>query len=212
MHGTLVRRVWQHDPAVYAPPRHRRGCAYDAFVPDPITGIDVALSGDALASMSEADAAIRQLNSRAEPALAPFARLLLRTESIASSKVEGLQVDPRDLARAEARVETGGKAGPTAREVLANIDAMELAIDEASSASRVTVTDIVEIHRALLASAPNSQLAGQVRSTQNWIGGNDYNPCAASFVPPPPEHVQPLLDDLCEAVNEDDLPPIVQAA
>jgi Fic family protein len=142
----------------------------------------------------------------------PLARLLLRTESIASSKVEGLQVDARDLARAEARVETGGKAGPTAREILANIDAMELAIDEASSASRVTVSDVVEIHRALLAGAPNSHLAGMVRSTQNWIGGNDYNPCGASFVPPPPEHVQPLLDDLCEAVNEDDLPPIVQAA
>jgi len=210
--GRLESRTWRHDPALYAPPRYRRACAYDAFIPMGIAGFASPMSTEAAAVTAEAAAAIHLLNARARPALMPLARLLLRTESIASSKVEGLQVEARDLARAEARVETGGKAGPTAREVLANIDAMELAIDEASSASRVTVTDIAQIHRALLASAPNSQLAGQVRSTQNWIGGNDYNPCAASFVPPPPEHVQSLLDDLCEAVNEDELPPIVQAA
>lgn len=210
--GRVERRRWQHDPALYAPPKYRRACAYDAFIPMGIARFASPMSTEAAAVTSEAAAAIHLLNSRARPALMPLARLLLRTESIASSKVEGLQVNARDLARAEARVETGGKAGPTAREILANIDAMELAIDEASSASRVTVSDIVEIHRALLASAHNSHLAGQVRSTQNWIGGNDYNPCGASFVPPPPEHVRPLLDDLCEAVNEDDLPPIVQAA
>jgi hypothetical protein len=71
MRGTLVRRVWQHDPTIYAPPRHRRACGYDVFVPAPIAGIEVALIGNALASMSEADAAIRALNSRADPALAP---------------------------------------------------------------------------------------------------------------------------------------------
>jgi Fic family protein len=47
---------------------------------------------------------------------------------------------------------------------------------------------------------------------QNWIGGNDYNPCGADFVPPPPEYVEGLLDDLCAAVNDDVLPPLVQAA
>src|SRR3989442_6553088 len=49
-------------------------------------------------------------------------------------------------------------------------------------------------------------------TSQNWIGGNDYNPCGADFVPPPPEEVQGLLHDLCDAINDDRLPPIVQAA
>lgn len=212
MRGHLLRRTWQHDPARYAPPRYRRACDYEAFLPGPIAGIRVTLGGDSLASLSDAEAAIRGLNARAEPALAPFARLLLRTEAIASSKVEGLQVDARDLARAEARLDAGGRAGPTAVEVLANVDAMQLAVEEAAAPGAFAVEHIVAIHEALMASAPNAAVAGVVRTEQNWIGGNDYNPCGADFVPPPHEHVDGLLTDLCAALDEDHLPPLVQAA
>lgn len=212
MRGRLVGRTWQHDPTLYAPPRYRRACRYDAFVPEPIGAIEVSLGGDALASMSEADAAIRSLNARAEPALAPFARLLLRTESIASSKVEGLQVDARDLARAEARADLGRKPGTTAAEILANVDAMQLAVEEASATEAFEVERIVAVHEALMSAASNSSVAGRVRTVQNWIGGNDYNPCGAAFVPPPPEDVSGLLLDLCRAVDEQTLPPLVQAA
>ena len=55
------------------------------------------------------------LNSAPQPALAPLARLLLRTESIASSKVEGLQADARSLARAEARGDLGAGVGTEVR-------------------------------------------------------------------------------------------------
>lgn len=73
-------------------------------------------------------------------------------------------------------------------------------------------TDFLDIHRVLLERAPNSQIAGRFRTSQNWIGGNDYNPCGAAFVPPPPEDISRLLDDLCIFTNEDALPPPVQAA
>ena len=33
-----------------------------------------------------------------------------------------------------------------------------------------------------------------------------------AFVPPPPEHLASLLADLCDAVMDDSLPPLVQAA
>ena len=72
--------------------------------------------------------------------------------------------------------------------------------------------DFLEIHRVLLERAPNSQRAGRFRTSQNWIGGNDYNPCGAAFVPPPPEEVDRLLDDLCAFVDDVALPPVVQAA
>ena len=136
MRGQLRRATWQYDPALYAPARYRKACAYEAFVPDAIAGFAEPLSTEVAAAVSDAETAIHALNARARPGLTPLARLLLRTESIASSKVEGMQVDGRDLARAEARVETGGKAGPTAREILNNIDAMELAIDEAATPRR----------------------------------------------------------------------------
>lgn len=85
-------------------------------------------------------------------------------------------------------------------------------MDAASAQSRFTTADIVGIHRLVMAHATNRHVAGQVRTVQNWIGGNDYNPCGADFVPPPPEHVHPLLEDLTAAVNREDLPPLVQAA
>jgi Fic family protein len=56
------------------------------------------------------------------------------------------------------------------------------------------------------------RVAGRLRDSQSWIGGNDHNPCGADFVPPPPEEVPGLLRDLCDAIHDDRLPPIVQAA
>jgi Fic family protein len=213
MTGRHVALIWQYNPTLYAPPRYRKACRYEAYVPMPLTDLRLSLGGATAGVVSDAENAIRALNVSAQPALAPLARLLLRTESIASSKVEGLQVGARELARAEAKVETGQHVAPTALEVLANIDAMQLAVDAATHADVFTVHQITAIHARLLANAPSaSRIAGTIRETQNWIGGNDYTPCGADFVPPPPEHVGPLLDDLCAAVNDETLPPLVQAA
>ncbi len=162
--------------------------------------------------ISDAEAAIGRLNARAVPALAPLARLLLRTESIASSKVEGMQVDARTLARAEVAHDLGRNVGPQAAEIIANIDAMQFAIETAAVARKVNTPDITAIHRVLLERAPGRGTAGQLRRRQNWIGGNDYNPCGADFVPPPPEHVTRLMDDVCSFCDRDDVPPLVQAA
>lgn len=211
MRGKLIRRTWGYNPARYAPPRYRRACHYEAFIPRGLADFDEPLPGDLSGVVSEAETALHRLNQRALPALSPLARLLLRSESIASSKVEGMQVDARDLARAEAKLEAGGKASSTVGEILANIDAMELAIDHVSNTRSVSVADIVDTHRILMQSAPNRHLAGVIRTEQNWIGGNDYNPCGADYVPPPPEKVLDLLTDLCAAINEDRLPPLVQA-
>jgi Fic family protein len=210
--GRRVSLVWQHDPVLYAPPRYRRACRYETFIPDPLSALELSLPAEVAGLASEAEAAIRRLNDVARPALAPLARLLLRTESVASSRVEGLHMGARELARAEARMEAGGRAAPVAMEVMANIEAMELAVHEAASVERFTVDDIRAIHRRLMEKAPNARIAGCIRTAQNWIGGNDYNPCGADFVPPPPEHVRALLDDLCDAIEDDVLPPIVQAA
>ena len=211
MRGRLVSRTWEYDPVHYAPPRYRRACHYEAFIPDDLANFAEPLTGELAGAVSDAETAIHQLNARALSGLAPLARLLLRSESIASSKVEGMQVDGRDLARAEAKLETGGKVGADTREILANIDAMELAIDHATAADEFSAQNIVEIHRLLMASTVNHHVAGVIRTEQNWIGGNNYNPCGADFVPPPPGELPHLLADLCEAINEEHLPPVVQA-
>lgn len=212
MRGRLVTKAWRWDPTLYAPPRYRKACKYEAFIPDALTGYEFTLTSGVAAAVSEAEQSILALNADARPALVPLARLLLRTESIASSKVEGMQVGIRQLARAESRIETGGKASPTILEVLGNIDAMQLAVDGAATTETIGVEHIAEVHGRLMANAPNSHIAGIVRTGQNWIGGNDYNPCGADFVPPPPETLGPLLADLCQALADDSYSPLVQAA
>jgi Fic family protein len=132
---------------------------------------------------------------------------------MASSKIEGIETGVRQLARAEAKADARRKVGPRALEVLANVDAMQLAMDEAADVSIFGMAEITAIHRRLMERTINAaRIAGQVRTTQNWIGGNGYNPCGADFVPPPPEEVGALLDDLCAAINDERLSPMVQAA
>jgi Fic family protein len=210
--GRYVHLTWQHDPSVYAPARYRRACSYDAFVPDALERLTLKLDAEIAGAVSDAEALVSALNQSAAPELAPLARLLLRTESIASSKIEGMQIETLTLARAEARHEAGRSISREAAEILANVDAMQLAIEEAAAPGPLTRDQVIEVHRALMKNAPNAHVSGLVRTTQNWIGGNEYNPCGADFVPPPPEEVDRLLDDLVAFCNEEVLPPLVQAA
>jgi len=210
--GRLEKRTWHADPDVYAPARYRRPCGYEAFIPYPLNRLVVELPGELAGVVSDAEGAIAALNAEARPALQPLARLLLRTEAIASSKVEGMQMDVRSLARAEARHDLGTAIGSEAAEILANVDAMQLAVEEASEIDAVEPHHLEHIHAALMKGSGRSAGAGSFRDEQNWIGGNDYNPCGADFVPPPPEEVHRLISDLCTFCNDESLPPLVQAA
>jgi Fic family protein len=212
MFGRYVERTWLYDPTLYAPAQYRKACRYQPFIPCALVDVGFQLPGALVGIVSDAEAAIRGLNASALPALAPLARLLLRTESIASSKVEGMQVDAWSLARAEAKADIGAKVSATVLEILANIDAMALAVEVASTDERVTLERMIDVHRVLLGNSPNVHIGGQVRTVQNWIGGNDYNPCGADFVPPPEEEVEALLQDLCQFCNDETLPPLVHAA
>lgn len=211
MRGKLVERRWQYDPSLHAPQRFRRACAYEAFIPDPLDGIEVQLDGELAALISEAEAQIAALNERASPALAPLGRLLLRTESIASSRVEGLQGDARTVARGEVAHDTGRSVGAETSEVIANIDAMEFAIETMTAAGRVTPDHVLDTHRVLLRRVLPER-AGRIRESQGWVGGNPYNPCGAAYVPPPEGLVPGLLDDFCDFCSDDIFSPLVQAA
>ena len=195
--------------------RDRQGCDYDAYLPDTLAGWNLALPADLVADLSDAEAAIRRLNASgtSHVSLEGLARFLLRAESVASSKIEGLDAGPRRLLDAEVMLAHGGDAADRiAVEVLANVAAMEAAVDLGSSADTITLDDLLGIHRILMERSTTPGIAGAVRTVQNWIGGSNYNPCSAAFVPPPPETIDGLLDDLLAYVNGDDHPALVQAA
>lgn len=103
----------------------------------------------------------------------------------------------------------------TARDVLANIAAMQAAIELGASATRVSGEAIRGIHRTLLPEDLDNEgqpIGGRIRTTQNWIGRSDISPVGATFVPPPSERVEDLLVDLGDFIERSDLPAIAQAA
>jgi Fic family protein len=212
--ATLIRHRWTSSFEGMSR-RDRQGCDYDAYLPDPLAGWDLALPADLVADLTDAEAAIRRLNTSttSHVSLEGLARFLLRAESVASSKIEGLEAGPRRLLDAEVVLAQGGDAADRiAVEVLANVAAMEAAVELGSTNDWITLDDLLEIHRILMARSSMPQVGGVVRTAQNWIGGSSYNPCSAGFVPPPPESLGDLLHDLLDYVNGDDHPALVQAA
>jgi Fic family protein len=188
----------------------RRGFTYEAYVPAPVAGERFLLESDIAAAAANAELASRELNEE-PPAIVNFealARQLLRAESVASSRIEGLILSHRQLAKA-AFSET---FDITAQGVLANIRALELAVDLAGNVESLQSEHLVEIHRILFKGTRDEHRGGEIRGAQNWIGGAAANPRAADFIPPPPELVEDLLGDLCEFCNRRDLPAAIQAA
>lgn len=211
----LIRRHWEPTMHAPLPRRQKKPCAYDAYLPDQLLPREITLETQTAADAAEAEAAIARLDTHST-ALADteaLARILLRAESIASSRIEGLEVGPRRLLRAQAALATGAEQRDiTAAEILANIEAMTWSLDALDASGDITLDLLLETHRRLLAGSRLAEHAGKIRTQQNWIGGNAYNPCTAAFIPPPPEELPLLLDDLCAFSNSTDLPIIAQAA
>src|SRR5262245_66579265 len=99
----LTRKRWDPEPGSGLPPHDRRGCEYDAYLPDRLTGRTFVFRGDVAADIADAEGAIQRLDLEASSLTNSegIARLLLRAEAVASSRIEGLEVGSRRLLHAE---------------------------------------------------------------------------------------------------------------
>jgi Fic family protein len=204
--STSISRRWPGDPGAPGGRANRVGFDYAAHVPGEIADWDPELPASVAADVAAVELEVRELAKHAH-LLGALLWPLLRTEAIASSRIEGLVVSHHRLAVADA---TEGNADSLARSVLGNLDALRRALDLAPGPFEVET--IREIHRALLEGTPYAAIAGEIRETQNWIGGRHPNPRGAAFVPPPEDELARLLNDLCCFCQRDDLPTLVQAA
>ena len=210
----LEVRRWAGDAAGQTR-RDRRPCEYAVYVPDSLVGRRFVLDGDVAADVADAEAALVRLDAAAGARAdsEALAWPLLRAEAVASSRIEGLEVGGRRLLRAQAARQLGEEPRDvTAVEVLGNIEAMAWAVEAVPPGGAISVEIVLETHRRLLAGTRLAEHGGRIRTVQNWIGGSDYNPCAAAFVPPPHELVAELLSDLAGFCNDDSLPAVAQAA
>ncbi len=201
------RRAWH--------PRHRQGSRADrtldhieVAIPPLIGDLVYETSGTVARAHETAVIAVARLEAGFGDHLAPLGDFLLRSESVASSKIEHIDAGWRAFGRALA----GGKASDEARSQLAAVQAL-IAMVDAAGDGPITLDTLLDAHRLLM--APDYYTArdgGSVRDVQNWIGGSDYTPIDALYVPPPPELVPELMDDLIAFANRTDLPILAQAA
>lgn len=205
------RRRWTPAEGAFGGRRSRLRFDYDAFLPDPIAELEPSLPADIAGIVTEAEVAVRDLNTGAPGlgALEALSRQLLRAEAVASSRIEGLEMSHRRLARAAF---DPAEADASARYVLGNVRAMEQAIALGARARAFTIRDIRAIHTTLFRGTPYERHGGELRASQNWIGGDEESPRKADFIPPPEDRVASLLDDLCAFVERDDLPAVAHAA
>src|SRR3970040_896525 len=86
--------------------------------------------------------------------------LLLRSEAIASSRIEGYELSQRNLARAliDPRAARG-----TAKTVAANVVALEQAIAVGERQGPLLAGDVLAIHRTLMPGEPERVTPGQFR-------------------------------------------------
>jgi len=197
---------WHVDPATPASrtARRRHTGPYDAAVTPPIASTVVDLPAETAAAADDAAVEIARFDAELGNEIAPFAAVLLRTESAASSKIENLTASARAIAEAE--VEGPGRSN--ASMVVANQRAMSAAV---SLAEQIDAKAILRMHAALL-ERTDPDIAGRWRDDQVWIGGGDLGPHGALFVPPHHTRVAAAIDDLLTFIARDDIPVLTHAA
>lgn len=179
-------------------------------LPPRIGDFSAALPPALAAQCDLALAAVGRLDAVHGEHLASLSALLLRAESVASSKIERVEASIEDFARAA----HGTRSNASAMSMVASTRALAVLIDSTGGPGRaITLDDLLEAHRILMADDPEERAyAGALRDDQNWIGGSDHSPRDALYVAPPAETVEGYLVDLLEFVNRDDVPVLAQAA
>jgi Fic family protein len=137
----------------------------------------------------------------------------IRKEALLTSQIEGTQATLTDLFDEEA----GFKVGNTddVEEVTNYLRAFRWTQDQLRDPKGlpISVRLLCEAHRRLLDGVRGAgKQPGELRRSQNWVGGT--RPGNAVFVPPPPEQVPTLLADLERFIHDSstDLPPMVKVA
>jgi Fic family protein len=177
---------------------------YQAAMVPTIAELQISLPIAVVAEADEASTEIARFDAELGTEVAPFAAILLRSESASSSKIENLTSSAKAIALAE----IGSDQKRNAAEIVANVEAMKAAI---RLADRIDEQAVLAMHDALMHEI-QPEITGHWRTEQVWIGGSDYGPHQAQFVPPHQDHVSAAMTDLIAFARRDDLPALIQAA
>jgi Fic family protein len=186
-----------------------------AFVPAPlpVSAPPIVIEGPIAQRLAAAEAAVRHLELAAQmvPSIDWFLYGFVRKEAVVSSQIEGTQATLTDLFEYEAREDD--TPSPDVEEICNYVEALKYLRAQMASPRGLPLSMrlLNEAHRRLMRGVRGAAKApGQVRKTQNWIGGS--RPGNAAFVPPPPEHLPALLSNLEKYLHgRDSLAPLARA-
>ena len=192
------------------------GESVKAFVPHPLPPAAPPLVPESFAAAHHAaETALARLAGVA--GLVPSVDWLLysaiRKEALLTSQIEGTQATLTDLFDEEAGLAVSNT--DDVEEVTNYLRAFRLVQDKLRDPAGlpISVRLLCDAHRVLLHGVRGTgKQPGELRRSQNWIGGT--RPGNAVFVPPPPEHVAALLGDVERFIHEPapTLPPLVKIA
>jgi Fic family protein len=177
---------------------------YRAVVAPEIAELAHLLPGEVLALAEDASNAIARFDAEVGTEPAPFASVLLRSESASSSMIENLTSGAKSIALAE----LGSDEKTNATAIVGNVAAMRAALD---LADHLDEGAILAMHRALL-ERTEPATAGKWRDEQVWIGGSTYGPHTADYIAPHPDRIPAAIADLVRFTQRHDIPVLVHAA
>lgn len=195
---------------------HAGGEEVAAFLPKPLPPTEPELVFDEARAhlLRTAEQALARLEVAGEmvPSVDWFIYAFVRKEAVVSSQIEGTQATLVDLLTFEAN-DVDGKRNADIEEVCNYLDALAFARRQLTSPRGLPISMrlLNKVHRRLMRGVRGADRApGEVRRTQNWIGGT--RPGNAAYVPPPPHALGEALSALETYVHSDDrLPPLVRA-
>lgn len=180
---------------------------YKPHNPGLLAEAEIGFSSEVTLALAEAS---RALGSVPRFPLAGIGTVLYRSESSASSLIEGVGPGPWRIVEAEF-ADVDELNDEPARRVVGNLEALRAAI---STPVPAQIADMLTWHRLLMEGHPRmrQETIGALRTEQNWIGGDSFGPRDAEYIPPAPDQVSGLLEDLIGFSARTDLTPVALAA
>lgn len=187
----------------------RRGGTYSYYLPACLAEQDVGallvreIREEALEIAGLITATSAQVDEATRRGIYP---LLLRSESIASSRIERVDATGRDVSYAQLGDQQDHLRNHEAMSVARNVQATRDAIEQLAERGEWTVGDVEQVHRALGVVGASIGL----RQVDVWIGGRDK--LRAKYVAPPPGEVPALVEDTLRYVSTSGEHPLLLAA
>lgn len=207
------RRFTEHAPGTLVQIVTLSGEPGLAFVPA-LLPPSLVVDRDIAVAAERAALALGNLNGsgRMLPNPTLLYRPFMRREALASSRIEGTQADFDQLVLFEAS-DVEDASDPDVQEVRNYLAALDSGWTKPVE-RQYSPGFLMELHRQLLQGVRGSNMSpGSLRNVQVHIGVAGQPLTQARFVPPPPDFVRELLENLCVYIEQsDNLPSLVRLA